>query len=90
VRKPEEPMGNFPEAHKEVNYIYGGPESYESRRKQKLTAWEVMPVSPTTLEYHKCSEVPITFNCSDHPDFVPKLVWYPLIVSPIIKDVKLN
>jgi hypothetical protein len=36
-KKPEEPKGDFPEAHKEVNYIYGGPDSYESRRKHKLT-----------------------------------------------------
>jgi hypothetical protein len=32
-KKPEESKGDFPKAHKEVNYIYGGPESYESRRK---------------------------------------------------------
>jgi hypothetical protein len=32
-KKVEEPKGDFPEAHKEVNYIYGGFESYESRRK---------------------------------------------------------
>jgi hypothetical protein len=25
--KPKEPKGNFPEAHKEVNYIYSGPVS---------------------------------------------------------------
>jgi hypothetical protein len=37
-KKPEEPKGDFPEAHKEVNYIYGGSDSYESRRQQKLTA----------------------------------------------------
>jgi hypothetical protein len=73
VKKPEEPKGNFPEAHKEVNYICFGPKSYESRRKQKLTAREVMTVSPTTPEYLKWSEVPITFDRSDHPDFVPKL-----------------
>jgi hypothetical protein len=36
-KKPEESKGDFPEAHKEVNYIYGGPDSYESRQKQKLT-----------------------------------------------------
>jgi hypothetical protein len=35
-KKPEEAKGDFPEAHK-VNYIYGGPHSYESRRKQKCT-----------------------------------------------------
>jgi hypothetical protein len=89
-KKPEDPKGNFPEAHKEVNYIYGGPESYESRRKHKLTTREVMAVSPATPEYLKWSEVPITFDHSDHPDFVPKLGWYPIIVSPIVKDIKLN
>jgi hypothetical protein len=47
-KKPEDPKGDFPEAHKEVNYIYGGPESYEPRRKQKLIAWKVMAVSPAT------------------------------------------
>jgi hypothetical protein len=32
-KKPEEPNGDNPEAHEEVNYIDGGPDSYESRRK---------------------------------------------------------
>jgi hypothetical protein len=50
-KKPEEPKADFPEAYKEVNYIYGGPDSCESRRKHKLTAREVMVVSPATLEY---------------------------------------
>jgi hypothetical protein len=49
-----------------------------------------MSIDLTTPEYLRWSEVPITFNCSDHPNFVPKPGRYPLIVSPIIKDVKLN
>jgi hypothetical protein len=49
-----------------------------------------MLVSPATLEYLRWSKVPITFDCSDHPDYVPKLGWYPLIGIPIMKDVKLN
>jgi hypothetical protein len=32
-KKPEDLKGDFLEAHKEVNYIYGGPDSYELRRK---------------------------------------------------------
>jgi hypothetical protein len=47
-KKPKKQKGNFPKAHKEVNYIYVGPDSYESRRKQKLTAREVLTVSPAT------------------------------------------
>jgi hypothetical protein len=49
-----------------------------------------MAVSPATPEYLKWSEVPITFDRNDHPDIVPKSGRYPLIVSPIINDVKLN
>jgi hypothetical protein len=89
-KKPEKPKDNFPKAHKEVNYIYGGPDYFESRRKQKLTAREVMAVSPATLEYLKWSEFPTIFNHSDRPDFIPKPGRCPLIVCPIVKDVKLN
>jgi hypothetical protein len=49
-----------------------------------------MVVSPTTPEYLKWSEIPINFDRSDHPDTVPKPGRYPLIVSPIIMDVKLH
>jgi hypothetical protein len=89
-KKPKNPMGDFPEAHKEVNYIYGGPNSYESRMKQNLRAQEVMEVSLATPGYLKWLVVPITFDHSNHLYFMPKLGWYPLIVSPTLKDVKLN
>jgi hypothetical protein len=49
-----------------------------------------MTVSPATSEYLKWSEVPITFDRSNHPNFVPKSGRYPFIVCPIVKDVKLN
>jgi hypothetical protein len=43
-----------------------------SQGARKLTAREVMAVSPTTLEYLKWYEFPITFDHNDLPDFVPK------------------
>jgi hypothetical protein len=49
-----------------------------------------MEVSPTTPTYLKWFEVSIIFDHSDHPDFIPKPSRYPLIVSPIIKDIKFN
>jgi hypothetical protein len=49
-----------------------------------------MAVSLATPKYLKWSDVPITFDCSDHLDFVPKMGRYPLIVCPIVKDVKLK
>jgi hypothetical protein len=41
-------MGDFPKAHKEVNYIFGGPDSYMPKRKEKLLAREVLAVGPAT------------------------------------------
>jgi hypothetical protein len=49
-----------------------------------------MAFSPATPEYLKWPEVPITFDRSEHPDFIPKPGRYSLIVSPIVKDAKLN
>jgi hypothetical protein len=46
--KPKDPKGNVPKADNEVNYNCGGPNSYESKRKQKLTAWEVRVVGSIT------------------------------------------
>jgi hypothetical protein len=49
-KKPEDLKGDFPEAHKEVNYIYGGSNSYESKRKKKLIArgsWWSCPPPPS-------------------------------------------
>jgi hypothetical protein len=89
-KNPKEPKGDFPKSHKKDNCIYSSPNLYESRRKQKLTTREVMAVLPVTPEYLKWSKVPITFDCTDHPTFVPKPGWYPLVVSPIAKGVKLN
>jgi hypothetical protein len=49
-----------------------------------------MAVSPTTPEYLNWSKVLITFDHSDYMDYVPKPGRYPLIINPIIKNVKLN
>jgi hypothetical protein len=49
-----------------------------------------LAVGHITLEYLRLSEVPITFNHGDHPNFIPKPGWYPLVVCPIVNDVKLN
>jgi hypothetical protein len=45
-----------------------------------------MAVSRATPEYLTWSELPITFNRSDHLDFIPKPDQYHLIFSPINED----
>jgi hypothetical protein len=47
-------------------------------------------VEPTTPEYLRWTKVPSTFDRGEHPDSIPKPGQYPLIVCPIVKDVKLN
>jgi hypothetical protein len=49
-----------------------------------------MAINPASPEYLRWSEVPITFGHGNDPDLILKLRGYPLVVCPIIKDVKLN
>src|SRR5207237_7684396 len=80
----------FPDPEHQLNMIFGGSAAYESKRKQKLTAREINAVMPVTPKYLKWSELPITFDRSDHPDHIPHPGHYPLVLDPIIGTVKLN
>src|SRR5947207_6393794 len=70
--------------------IFGGSAAYESKRKHKLVAREINALTPATPKYFKWSELPITFNRSDHPESVPHPGHYPLVLDPIVRMVKLN
>jgi hypothetical protein len=35
-------------------------------------------------------EVPITFDCEDHPDHVPQPESYPLVVAPLFKSKRFH
>jgi hypothetical protein len=92
-KKTKVPKGGFLEARKEVNYIFGGlthMSQRESRSSQPNRSWRLDLPPPPPPEFLKWYEVSITSNRCDHPNFIMKPGWYPLIISPIIKDVKLN
>jgi hypothetical protein len=79
----------FPEIH---NYfmICGGQVANASARHRKQEHWEVCSVkvaAPVNLDW---SNKPITFDRGDHPDFVPSPRRYPLVVDPIIGNVRLS
>src|SRR5438128_10472620 len=80
----------IPDPEQQLNMIYGGSVAYESMRKQKLTAREINAIIPITPKYLKWSEVPITFDRSDHLDNIPHPGRYPLVLDPIVRTVKLN
>src|SRR5436190_23978570 len=67
----------FPDPEHQLNMIFGGSAAYESNQKQKLTAWEINALTPATLKYLKWSELPITFDRSNHPESIPHPGRYP-------------
>nr|ABA95029.1 retrotransposon protein, putative, Ty3-gypsy subclass [Oryza sativa Japonica Group] len=80
----------FQDHRKELNHIFGGPLAYESKRKQKLTEREINAVQPDTPQYLRWSEIAIKFDRSDHPDRVVHPGRYPLVLDPVVRNVKLR
>jgi hypothetical protein len=70
--------------------IYGGQVANASARHRKQERREVCSVKVVTPVYLDWSNKPITFDQGDHLDFVPSLGRYPLIVDPIIGNVRLS
>jgi hypothetical protein len=66
------------------------PALHESKCKLKLTSRVVNNVSPTAPEYLRCFESLITFDRMDHPDSIPKLGTFPLIVNPRVGMTRLT
>jgi hypothetical protein len=79
----------FPEVHN-CFMIYGGQAANASARHRKKERREVCFVKVAAPVYLDWSDKPITFDQGDHPDFVPSPGRYPLIVDPIIGNVRLS
>ncbi|XP_039804861.1 uncharacterized protein LOC120669119 [Panicum virgatum] len=85
----EDSPGNFQEEDRAVNFIYGGPSKPSSRRKLKLDDREVNLVFKHPVESLRWSETPITFDRHDHQVHLPRPGAYPLVVSPMVSQVRL-
>jgi hypothetical protein len=70
--------------------IYGGQMADASARHRKQERREVCSVKVATPVYLDWSDKPITFDQGDHPDYVSSLGRYPLVVDPIIGNVRLS
>jgi hypothetical protein len=79
----------FPEVHN-CFMIYCGQAANASARHRKQERREVCLVKVAAPVYLDWSDKPITFDQGDHPDFVPSPGRYPLIVDPIIGNVRLS
>jgi hypothetical protein len=79
----------FPEVH-DCFMIYGGQVANASARHRKQERREVCSVKVAVPVYLDWSDKPITFDQGDHPDRVPSRGKYPLIVDPVIGNVRLT
>jgi hypothetical protein len=79
----------FPEVHG-CFMIYGGQVANASARHRKQERREVCSVKVAAPVYLDWSDKPITFDQGDHPDRVPSPGKYPLVVDPVIGNVRLT
>jgi hypothetical protein len=79
----------FPEFHG-CFMIYGGQVANASARHRKQERQEVCSVKVAAPVYLDWSDKPITFDQSDHPNFVPSPGRYPLVVDPVIGNARLT
>jgi hypothetical protein len=79
----------FPEVH-DCFMIYGGHVANASARHHKQERREVCSVKVAAPVYVDWSDKPITFDQGDHPDRVPSPGKYPLVVDPVIGNIRLT
>jgi hypothetical protein len=66
--------------------IFGGSPVRPLRWREMLIRREVFNANSVKPSYLKWSEVPITLDHKDHPNHVPQLGSYPLVVAPLFKS----
>jgi hypothetical protein len=79
----------FPEVH-DCFMIYSGQVANASAQHRKQERREVCSVKVAAPVYLDWSDKPITFNQGDHPDRMSSLGKYPLVVDPVISNVRLT
>jgi hypothetical protein len=88
-KKEDHQAGEFPKV-RDCFMIYGGQAANASAQHRKQERREVCSVKVAAPVYLDWSDKPITFDQADHPDHVPSLGKYQLVVDPVIGDVRLT
>jgi hypothetical protein len=88
-KKEGDKAEEFPKVH-DCFMIYGGQVANASARHRKQERREVSSVKVVAPVYLDWSDKPITFDQGDHPDRVTSPGKYPLVVDPIIGNVRLT
>jgi hypothetical protein len=70
--------------------MFGGSSARPSRRREKLIRREVFNTDSAKPSYLKWSEVLITFDRKDRPNYVPQPGLYPLVVALLFKSKRIH
>jgi hypothetical protein len=96
-REPRHPQqqeegggGAFPRVDREVNVIFGGHGSEESKRQQKLNDRQILVATTGPLAPYRWYEHPITFTQADQWLNFNHPVKYPLLVDPMIRESRVK
>jgi hypothetical protein len=88
-KKEDHKEEEFPEVH-DCFMIYGGHVANALARHRKQERREVCSVKVAAPVYLDWSDKPITFDQGDHPDRLPSPGKYPLVVDPVIGNIRLT
>jgi hypothetical protein len=88
-KKEGHKVEEFPEVH-DCFMIYGKQVANTSARHHKEERREVCSVKVAAPVYLDWFDKPIIFDQGDHPDRVPSPGKYPLVVDPVIGNVRLT
>jgi hypothetical protein len=88
-KKEGHKVEEFPEVH-DCFMIYGGQVANASAQHRKQEHREVCSVKVAAPVYLDWSDKPITFDQGHHPDCVPSPGKYPLVVDPVIGNIRLT
>jgi hypothetical protein len=96
-REPRQPQqqeggggGAFPRVDGEVNVIFGGHGSQESKRQQKLNDRQILVAATSPPAPYRWSEHPITFTWADQWLNFDHLGKYLLLVDPVIWESRVK
>jgi hypothetical protein len=88
-KKEDHKAAEFPEVH-DCFIIYDGHVANASAQHRKQERREVYSVKVAVPVYLDWSDKPITFEQGNHPDRVPSPGKYPLVVDPVISNIRLT
>jgi hypothetical protein len=81
--------GGFP-AVENIFLIFGGPTVDMSNSQRKRERHEVLATEKAPPSFLDWSEDAITFSREDHPNRIPNLGQYPLVVDPVIGNARFS